>query len=212
MPNHIQNIVTIKGEKEDIKKCAETIFKDGKFSFNNIIPKPTELDIESSSTQQDGIILINGTDAEKEKIISRMKERLDDDSFNKWLAKAKDLGQKALDNKAKYGSTDWYHWCIGNWGTKWDAYEVLYDVYDDRIELFFQTAWNAPYPIFDELSAMFPTLEINVKYADEDLGNNCGESLYYDGEEVYYDERTDDLKFACEVWNYDYDEIVKEWE
>ena len=73
MPNHIQNIVKIKGNKEEVAKCAEKIFKDDVFSFKNIIPRPSELDIESSSTQSDGITLINGTEEEKERIISKMK-------------------------------------------------------------------------------------------------------------------------------------------
>lgn len=45
MPNHIQNIVTIKGNKEEVAKCAKSIIKDGVFSFKHIIPRPTDLEI-----------------------------------------------------------------------------------------------------------------------------------------------------------------------
>ena len=30
------------------------------------------------------------------------------------------LGKKYLDNQFSYGAPTWYHWCIENWGTKWN--------------------------------------------------------------------------------------------
>lgn len=211
MPNHIQNIVKIKGNKEDIAKCANHIIKEEVFSFKNIIPRPTDLEIEKSSYVDEGITLINGTEEQKERVITKFKRWANEERpLETIIKKSKELGRKALDHQKMYGFTDWYDWDIENWGTKWDAYEVDYNVTENTINLNFQTAWNTPYPIFEELSRMFPNISIHVDFADEDLGNNCGEYEFKGGESTKFDEG--DLMFACEVWGYDYDEIMRERE
>ncbi|MFV3292565.1 hypothetical protein ACNFBR_28010 [Pseudomonas sp. NY11955] len=40
--------------------------------------------------------------------------------------------------------------------------------------LSFDTAWNAPVPVFKALSALPPAEDITVVFADEDIGSNCG--------------------------------------
>ena len=39
----------------------------------------------------------------------------------------------------------WYHWCINNWGTKWELSELDIE-YDDseQLNLTFSTAWSPP--------------------------------------------------------------------
>ncbi|AZC26763.1 MULTISPECIES: hypothetical protein [Pseudomonas] len=58
------------------------------------------------------------------------------------------------------------------WGTKWNAYHQTVDT--DGCQLTFDTAWSAPEPVFKALSALHPSEEIIVLFADEDIGNNCG--------------------------------------
>lgn len=79
-----------------------------------------------------------------------------------------------------------YDWCIENWGTKWNAYDISYG-WDD---VYFDTAWSTPRPIWVELSKRFPALEIVIEYADEDIGHNCGILVYKDG--VLLSSKTDD--------------------
>ena len=51
----------------------------------------------------------------------------------------------------------WYHWCIANWGTKWDVSERDIEYMDDEIlELTFSAAWSPPEPICKRLREMFP--------------------------------------------------------
>lgn len=38
----------------------------------------------------------------------------------------------------------------------------------------FETAWNCPEPIYGEMAKRFPHLEFEIRYADEDMGSNCG--------------------------------------
>jgi hypothetical protein len=59
---------------------------------------------------------------------------------------------------------------IDCWGTKWNAMNT--EVEEDYIK--FQTAWAMPKPVVFTLSEKFPEELIKIKYADEDLGFNCG--------------------------------------
>lgn len=72
----------------------------------------------------------------------------------------------------------WYTWNIENWGSKWGGY--CYE--RPSIATFvFETAW-APCPIIIEsMSEQFPNVKIVYKWADEDTGHNCGESIYRGG-------------------------------
>jgi hypothetical protein len=71
----------------------------------------------------------------------------------------------------KYGSPDWYDWCIKNWGTKWDL-PVDEDVLEDeehektfgRLCYCFDTAWGPPSQICTKLREMFPDLTISWFY------------------------------------------------
>lgn len=54
----------------------------------------------------------------------------------------------------KYGSADWYTWCVENWGTKWDTEAVeIPDIQEDEdedgnveyvVSISFDTAWSPP--------------------------------------------------------------------
>ncbi len=38
-----------------------------------------------------------------------------------------------------------YDWCVENWGTKWDIFDVdIISLVDDELELCFSTAWSPP--------------------------------------------------------------------
>ena len=59
----------------------------------------------------------------------------------------------------------WYHWCIANWGTKWDACDISID-YDDseQLELEFSTAWSPPEGVMQELKDRYPDLGFTCFY------------------------------------------------
>lgn len=114
---------------------------------------------------------------------------------------------KGFFNIKRYGERDWYDWSIENWGTKWNAGDTVVD--SDVIE--FQTAWSTPIPVFVELSKRLKNVEINVDYADEDIGSNCGSLLIINGN-VHEFEPVNSEEFACNMWGRDYDEYCKECE
>lgn len=144
--------------------------------------------------------------------------------FNVVLPMPKELSEtevsypETVDNKKryeelvrKYGAGDWYHWRVKNWGTKWNAGEA-FEHQDNYAE--FDTAWSTPEPIIKAMSKKFGT-KIRVRYADEDLGSNCGEYEYTNGRLTYnkvFEGKTDEevekqkFEFACDVWGLDPEE------
>ncbi len=59
MPNHIKNIITLKGDEQKIREMLEEIQYDelglGTVDFNKIIPMPESLNVESGSRTDKGI-------------------------------------------------------------------------------------------------------------------------------------------------------------
>lgn len=100
-----------------------------------------------------------------------------------------------------YGHDGWYDWRIANWGTKWNCYEHEHEPGSNTWD--FQTAWNSPENILKYLSGKFPTAIFTVRYADEDLGSNCGIYEIKDGKII--SRIHGDLWLACEVWGYNYE-------
>lgn len=75
------------------------------------------------------------------------------------------------DGQMPNGKISWYFWNCHNWGTKWNAYQIERNGPE---EISFQTAWAHPEPVIYALARMFPDDIIEVLYADEDYGGNCG--------------------------------------
>lgn len=207
MPNFVIHNVKISGSVETISKVKKQIIntKDENgdvvpFSFQSIIPRPASLDIPSSSEVDNGIDYINGNTSEKKKIEERYATYPDGENRFKECIR---LAEIALDNIKKYGYKDWYDWNIANWGTKWDTCHVYVETTDDEITLEFQTAWSTPEPVFLKLAEQYPDLMIDIDYADEDFGNNCGNYNYADGEWHY---EVGDYKFARTMWGYEPEE------
>lgn len=95
------------------------------------------------------------------------------------------LGKQACSNAMAYGATDWYSWCISNWGTKWNVNRPGDSRIEDDGSVWFETAWRAPLPIVRRIvtqlastKGLHGTATIEHRWADEDLGNNCGEQAF----------------------------------
>ena len=109
---------------------------------------------------------------------------------------------------AKYGSDNWYDWCIQNWGTKWNAsgtQDIRLNFKGNRLTIVFNTAWSTPAPVIEKLSEKFPDVKINVWFADEDYGSNVGRYGFTNGL-VSKDEPLDGTpsgrRLARELFNY----------
>ena len=84
------------------------------------------------------------------------------------------LGAIAIDNYVRYGAKDWYDWNCANWGCKWDAGDADVNLHENELFISFSTAWAMPEPVFIKMVEMFPNLHFEGRWADEDIGSNCG--------------------------------------
>lgn len=86
------------------------------------------------------------------------------------------LGQRELQ---LYGKNNWYDWSIANWGSKWNSFspQPL-----EKNTLTFSTAWSNVMPILEALAQQYPDLDIEYRWADEDIGCNVGMASFSGGE------------------------------
>lgn len=221
MPNWVENKLSYNGNEEEIKEMLEKIRYDnatiGTIDFNKIIPMPKSLDIECGSRTDKGIEMVKnylenlpaelkGKEGTYEEVLEDLHNHSADIS-NEEEKKIWDVGVTAVDNLYKYNAPTWYEWCNDNWNTKWNAcgYDENTD-YSDSDFIWFQTAWSAPVPVIQKLSEMYPNIELSLQFADEDLGQNCGEMKFKGGniiEEYIPETRKEAIEFAAKVWEYD---------
>ena len=66
---------------------------------------------------------------------------------------------------------DWYSWRNANWGTKWNAcHSEIADacINHSYVEIRFDTAWDAPLPVFFRMFELFPKLSFTCSWQYED--------------------------------------------
>ena len=205
MPNYVKHRVRISGSKEVISRFTNEILRSEEsedlcFSFQKVLPRPSSRDIESSSKLEDGMTFLNGSSSEKLSLYERYFRKYKEE-MGKKVIESISLGKIGISNQLAYGYPSWYEWNIANWGTKWDACDAIVEVTDGVINLDFQTAWSTCRPVFARLSELYPSLQIEVSYADEDYGYNCGRYRFIGGE-CSNDELLEDAEFARKLWEF----------
>ena len=81
------------------------------------------------------------------------------------------LVEKEKENLKTYGYKNWYDFCIGEWGTKWDAkteYDESYTIEGNQLTIFFDTAWAPPMQIYYALEEM--GFEVEATYVEQGVG------------------------------------------
>ena len=209
----------------------------GTIDFNKITPMPPSLDIESGSRTIEGINLyltsINPAvshfgeqkmqeeafrallkELGKPYMFSDVKPNLSQEEIDKYIkyTSAEELlqmGKTAVENRLQYGATTWYDWRIRSdtWNTKWNSYYP--EAYCGGDEIVFQTAWDAPHPIIEKLSRMYPEVTIRHQWANEDYSQQCGSRTYRNGEIIDFDiphGNVETIRTAAEIWGCDLEE------
>jgi len=98
---------------------------------------------------------------------------------------------------AKYGYSDWYSWCVNNWGTKWDI---------------FDSPWGPPIQAYEKLEAL--GFEVRAYYYEPGMGFTGmyeGADEYYDYSGMSADEAEDMLPETLNEM-YGITENMREWE
>ena len=217
MPNHLMSKIHFSGDQNRIDGLLEFIKGDDTlFDFNKVIPMPESLNIEASSRTDSGLkayrdfitmYTMDGTvekdllniPKEKEEIFLKTRPDINLDEWN--------LGRTAFQNEQKYGSKSWFEFHIQAWGSKWNSYNSEM-AEDNTIE--FCTAWTNVKPVVLALSQKFPDIEINYRWADEDIGLNIGDVTFKNGECVdgisFENDSKEAIEFATEMWGLDLEE------
>lgn len=203
MPNYVKNIVKMEGIA-DLPLFREV---DGQkhFDFNKLIAMPEELNVVSGSMTAESIVyfltqrcsvpicelgekessllhklvcdMIMGNWCEElfRRISLRMKDAPETEKEQTFEA-----GRQYISNFERYGAATWHEWRNREWGTKWNAHETQIL---DNDTIIFETAWSNPGPVIRTLGKMYPKIEIEHWWADEDAGNNTGYRCLYAGVE-----------------------------
>lgn len=243
MPNHITNrlYVTANSAEEltDFLKSIGT--KESAIDFNKIVPMPQDLKGTEESSTTDDSICYYLIQTNQEELLNKIRRfNYNDNRFDgkseEELAELYKKGKKYVDNYKKYGSATWYRWCLNNWGTKWNAYDVSLWVNEteDGAIITFDTAWSGVPDLIEKLAKKFPNIYFEYKFADEDFAQNTGYgdtdeegNLYmnypdgdsdeavelfieckgYNKDDFYKD---NEGKWHCKEWEDDYEDEVEE--
>jgi hypothetical protein len=207
MPNWVTNKVKAPSH------VIEAILDDkGNVDFNRIITFDGEwpfdgvyLDAETLAEHLCGVVednpLIAGL---REANRSRISIKgMTDSSFEQFV--------QMLRNHRKCDTLHGMDFARKHWGTKWNACDASADVETGTAQ--FDTAWSCPEPVLVELSKKFPEDSIEITYADEDIGSNCGSFTLKAGEVVSsdiadsYSKQSDEDKAKWRAFAY----AVKGW-
>ena len=69
----------------------------------------------------------------------------------------KELERKTAENREKYGYGNWYDYCVGEWGTKWDVGgQGQSDIHPDgrMLHTSFDSAWSPPVNAYEKLEKL----------------------------------------------------------
>ena len=140
-------------------------------------------------------LIVRGKQEKIDKLVDFMKSEDNEFDFNKIVPyptkyKQLDLIAKVYEEehpndfkgRPKNGyNQGGYEWCNDNWGTKWNACDVI--LKDNKY--YFNTAWSPPEPVIKKLSEKFPDLTLTLKYWEGGCGFR-GMCKFKYGEKIGY--------------------------
>lgn len=182
MPNHVttrvkapaQVIQALLNEKGEID-FGMVIPWDGSFPWNGVsgAAETCAEAVLNKPLNEHGLIASLQAESRRRADVSA----LDDEDFEQFV--------QMLRNHRQTGYLHQMDFARAKWGTKWNAYSQAVNL--EAQEAKFDTAWSCPIPVLTKLSSAFPVALIEVQFADEDIGSNCGTIHLTAGEEVLRD-------------------------
>jgi hypothetical protein len=113
---------------------------------------------------------------------------------------------------AKYGHSDWYSWCINNWGTKWDISPYECEAEGNTLNGTFDSPWGPPIEAYGKLEEL--GFEVRAYYYEPGMGFAGvyeGVDECYDYSGMNADEAEEYLPEALDEM-YCITENMREWE
>lgn len=181
MPNIAENILKIKGTKQQIEEVVNYLNpndnKSEVIDFNNIKKMPSDLDITASSLGD--VFYEYLYNNEKIDDLKLLKKTFVNGNVND-IKKGLELAIAYNNNIKNYGYKEWYDWCEENWGSKWNAFDSSFDGNDT---FFFETASNGVNELIELLSKRFEDVEFEYKWHESGMG--CGfDGVYCQGQVI----------------------------
>ena len=158
---------------------------------------------------------------EDPEVLERAKAAFLDGSFlNEFIPLPKELEDTTAPARetneslmAKYGASDWYSWCINNWGTKWDISPYSCEIENGQLIGTFDTAWGPPVVAYEKLEEM--GFSVRAYYYEPGMGfagvYDDGFDECYDYSQMSADEVDEELPEALNEM-YGIAENMREWE
>lgn len=86
--------------------------------------------------------------------------------------------------REKHGYSDWYSFCVNEWGTKWDvgSDDGITDATENSIRMYFDSAWAPPVAAYERLEQL--GFKVTAMYHEPGV---CFAGKYQDGEDDCYD-------------------------
>jgi hypothetical protein len=96
----------------------------------------------------------------------------------------KKLEEDTARNLATHGYGNWYDFCVGEWGTKWDVGGdgMTCEIENGRISTSFDSAWAPPCNAYEKLVDL--GFSVRAYYYE---GGMCFAGVWEDGNDDYYD-------------------------
>ncbi|UCP00070.1 hypothetical protein LF844_09735 [Metapseudomonas lalkuanensis] len=183
MPNHVTT--EIKATPEVI---AWMLNEEGRVDFSKIIPFAGEFPWNGIACDAETLAnVVRHKPLDEHPLIASLEagnrdrtslDQLSDESFEQFV--------QMLRNHRATGYLHNMEFAIAKWGTKWNAYDQTVD--QEAGTARFDTAWSFPEPILSKVSEQFPDATIEIRYADEDIGSNCGSVTFLGGKAIVRDE------------------------
>jgi hypothetical protein len=193
MPNWVFNSLVVSGEKSELEKMVahlnqpfEKHFPDNKWNEEtkdwNSIPDVQVYDNPVFAFWN----IVRPSDLKKYYGEEVFKNRVNPSDGKEFMAEF---------IRSMSEDEDWYHWNVRNWGTKWDVAVINNQDYsdtrmewtdDNNVMYHFQTAWSPVEEALTKLSEMFPTLEFDYEYEEEQGWG--GKATIVDGDYTITDE------------------------
>jgi hypothetical protein len=87
-------------------------------------------------------------------------------------------------NRAKYGYSNWYDFCVNEWGTKWDIGGDGHEAQDidGGLSLSFDSAWSPPVSAYEKLMDL--GFRIYAMYHESGM---CFAGIWDNGDDDYYE-------------------------
>ena len=193
MPNWVFNSVIVSGEKSELDKLVAQLNKP----YDTFYPEMNRTPKEDGSGFD--VEWVDGVQHHSNPIFAFWNVVSPDPAdFEEYFAiEAKSKSEVPLGDPNWWAgiianqsvSKHWYDWNNHHWDTKWDCSVKDGDEYPDtRMEMtddgsvmyHFQTAWSPVHTIFERLAQMYPSLEFDYEYEEEQGWG--GKAEWVDGE------------------------------